>query len=112
MSRHTEVQIISQGGRPAFAVVPYDEWLALTGQQEETGAYIPHEVVGLQLHKGLSLLAAWRVHQGLSQQELADRMGVSQSSVAQMERPGVNPRRGTLERAATALGITVAQLED
>jgi HTH-type transcriptional regulator / antitoxin HipB len=46
-----------------------------------------------------------RADRGLSQQELADRMGVSQSVVARLEAGGVEPRLSTLDRVAQALGV-------
>lgn len=111
MSGHTEVQIIRQGGRPAFAVVPYDQWLALTGKKRDEDVYIPHEVVGLQLH-GNSLIAAWRKHRKLSQKALGEMLGVTQAAVAQMEKGGANLQDKTLERLAEALDATVEQLTE
>lgn len=46
-----------------------------------------------------------RTDRGLSQQELADRMGVAQSVVARIEAGGVEPRLSTLDRVARALGV-------
>lgn len=46
-----------------------------------------------------------RTDRGLSQQELADRMGVAQSVVARIEAGGVEPRLSKLDRVARALGI-------
>ncbi len=74
--------------------------------------YIPHEIVGLCVAGGMSLLAAWRTHKGLSQSELAERMGITQPSVAQMERAGAKLQKRTLEKAAKALGLAVEQLEE
>jgi HTH-type transcriptional regulator/antitoxin HipB len=45
-----------------------------------------------------------RSERGLSQRELAERMGVSQSVVARLEAGGVEPRLTTLDRVARALG--------
>jgi predicted RNase H-like HicB family nuclease/DNA-binding XRE family transcriptional regulator len=42
---------------------------------------------------------------GLSQKELAERLGVSQQQVAKLENPDENPTLKTIERAAEALGI-------
>lgn len=95
-----------------FAVVPYDQYLTLAGQGAETEFYIPHEVVGLCVEKGMSLLAAWRTHKGLSQSELAELMGITQPGVAQMERAGAKLQKRTLEKAAKALGLAVEQLEE
>jgi transcriptional regulator with XRE-family HTH domain len=51
-----------------------------------------------------SLVAEARRSAGLTQSELAGRLGVSQAAVAQLERPDSNPRLATLDRALRALG--------
>ena len=48
-----------------------------------------------------------RRESGLSQTELAARMGTSQSAVARLERGDLDARLSTLERYAAALGRTV-----
>ena len=111
MNVHTDVQIIRQGDRPVFAVVPYDKWLELIGGDDEQ-VYIPHEVVGLQLKQGLSLNAAWRKHLGVTQQELANKTGMSQSAMAQIEKSGANPQEKTLKKIAKALGVSIEQISD
>lgn len=50
------------------------------------------------------LLANARRDAGLTQAELARRLGISQASVAQMEQPASNPRIATLDRALRAAG--------
>jgi transcriptional regulator with XRE-family HTH domain len=50
------------------------------------------------------LLADARRAARLTQAELAQRLGVSQGAVAQLERPGANPTVATLERTLRALG--------
>jgi transcriptional regulator with XRE-family HTH domain len=45
-----------------------------------------------------------RKRAGLTQAELADRLGVSQPTVARLESPRSNPRLSTLERALAATG--------
>ncbi|GAA0280230.1 helix-turn-helix domain-containing protein [Cryptosporangium japonicum] len=52
----------------------------------------------------VSALADHRRAVGLSQTELAARMGTSQSTVARLEAGDVDPRMSTLERYAEALG--------
>ncbi len=112
MSEHTEVQIIRQDGRPAFAVVPYEHWLEVSGQTEDE-VLLPHEVVGYMLNDGLSLIASWRKYKGLSQAELGSRMGgLSQSAIAQIENPDSKPQRRTLEKVAKALGVDIEQLSE
>jgi DNA-binding XRE family transcriptional regulator len=112
MKAPIDVQIIKQEGRPVFAVLPYDQYLKLTGQSTEPDIYIPHEVVGLCVEKEMSLLAAWRTYKGLSQSELAERMEITQPGVAQMERPGAKLQRRTVKKAARALGVHPEQLTE
>jgi transcriptional regulator with XRE-family HTH domain len=50
------------------------------------------------------LLADARRRAELTQVELAQRLAISQASVAQLERPGSNPRIATLDRALRAAG--------
>ncbi|HEY1776093.1 MAG TPA: helix-turn-helix domain-containing protein [Solirubrobacteraceae bacterium] len=50
------------------------------------------------------LLSAARRRAGLTQADLARRLGITQAAVAQLERPGSNPRLATLERALRAAG--------
>jgi len=51
-----------------------------------------------------SLLRSARERAGLTQVELARRLGVSQAAVAKLERPGANPTVDTLDRALWATG--------
>jgi ribosome-binding protein aMBF1 (putative translation factor) len=48
---------------------------------------------------------AAREQAGISQRELARRMGTSQAAVARLEAGGVGATLTTLQRAATALGM-------
>jgi transcriptional regulator with XRE-family HTH domain len=41
---------------------------------------------------------------GLTQAQLAERLGVSQSEIARLERRGANPRLDTLDKAIAATG--------
>ena len=74
----------------------------LSGQQRLHRVSIP-----LQLSLKLSL--RWsRQALGLSQAELAARLGVRQPQVARLERPGANVSLSTLERAFSAMGLSVS----
>ena len=99
MKAHTAVQIIKQDDKPMFAVIPYEQYLTLI-QSADEDVYLPNEVVGLQIEKGLSLIAAWRHYKSLSQLQLADLMGISQPAIAQIEKEGCTPQLATLEKAA------------
>ncbi len=49
-------------------------------------------------------LAVARREVGVTQEELAQRLSVTQSAIAQVERPDGNPTLYTIERIASALG--------
>lgn len=55
-------------------------------------------------------LREWRIHQNLTQQRLADRVGLSKPFISELER-GIKPyNQGTLENLAEALGCGPADL--
>lgn len=110
MSAHTDPQIITQGGKPAFAVIPWDEYQRLTGKGE-ADVWFPNDVVKAN-SRGESLIKAWREHFGMTQEKLAELAGMKQSALARLEQPDANPRRSSLERLALAMNISVEQLED
>ena len=109
MSRPTNIQIIKQNGKPAFAVIPYDEYLKLLPPEEAT---IPHEVVGLVIKKGMNLVKAWRIYLRMTQAEVAKKAGISQAALSQMEKTENRLRTATLEKLAKAMGLAVEQLKD
>ncbi len=57
----TKAKIIEQNGIPAFAVIPYHEYLKLISMAEDDeNAAIPHEVVEFMIEKNGNLVRAWR----------------------------------------------------
>ena len=72
---------------------------------------IPHEVAGLVIEKGWNLAKAWKKYLGMSQKELAKKIGISQPALSRME-CGDNLRDVELEKLAQALGLTPEQLVD
>lgn len=55
----------------------------------------------------LSYLQAERIRQGVSQHELADRIGMKQSQLAKIERMESTPSLTTLNRYAHGLGLEI-----
>jgi len=109
MNAPTNIQIIhGPDGKPAFVVIPYDDYLREHPQDD--GSYVPHEVVALMVDHEWTAVRCWREHLNLTQQEVAARLGISQSAYAQQE-SSRRLRPGTLERIATALGLEVEQLD-
>jgi DNA-binding XRE family transcriptional regulator len=107
MNARTEVQIIhGHDGAPAFAVVPYADWLAIRDREH---SLVPNEVVNLSFDREWTPMRAWREHLGLTQAEVATRAGITQAAYAQMETVD-RPRSATLKKIAKALGVSQEQL--
>lgn len=108
MNARTDFQVIlGKDGKPAFVVVPYDQFRRMRGGAKSSA--VPNKVVNLAFDRGISPMSAWREHLGLTQAEVATRIGITQAAYAQMERVK-RPRKATLEKVAGALGIEVEQL--
>lgn len=71
---------------------------------------IPHEVMKRVIKERYSRMRAWREYLGLTQEEIAAKMGITQAAFSQMEAPRARPRKSTLEKLAKALGLNVEQL--
>lgn len=108
MSTPIEFQTIMENGKPAFAVVKYDDFMRLI----HSSPTIPHEVVGMEIMQGYSLPRAWREYLDLTQEEVAKRMGITQAALSQIEQPGKKLRRATLEKLAEALDLHPEQLRE
>jgi len=106
MNARTEVQIIRQGGQPAFVVLPVSDYEVLLKGHGDKRTTLPHEVVKMNVLDGVSLLRAWRVYFGLGQVELAKKAGVTQSQIANFENGKAIPRADTLLKISAALGVS------
>ena len=73
------------------------------------GGSIPNEVVNLMFDQKVTLARAWREYLGLNKDDVALKMGITQSALAQMEM-SARPRKATRQKLAVALGINVEQL--
>lgn len=109
-----EPQVIKQGDKPAFAVIPWDVYQEPVKNYvpDESEVWFPQEVVEANVVRGESLLKAWRDHLGLSQAEVAKRAGMSQPAYGKLEKPDARHRTNTLRKLAKALGITLEQLTE
>lgn len=58
--------------------------------------------------ENVSLQAAWRILRGLSQREVAAKLGISQSAVSQLEALDSRPQKRTREKLAAIYGCTRA----
>jgi|APAra7269097559_1048567.scaffolds.fasta_scaffold13048_3 DNA-binding XRE family transcriptional regulator len=110
MNAPTNIQIINgPDGKPAYVVIPYADYMR-KHQPEQPDASIPHEVVQLMVLEDMMPARAWREYLGLTQADVAARIGISQSAYAQQEAAPKN-RKATREKIATALGILPEQLD-
>ena len=124
------VQFIKdEKGNRLYAVIPYAEYfrmrLQMSGiddENEEDWEDVPYEsdeyddvgipdsVASIMDKEDVSLQAAWRIYRGLSQQEVADKLGISQSAVSQLESVDSRPQKRTREKLAALYGCQQEQI--
>lgn len=113
--------IKDQNGKPLFVILPIEqfqemellsrfaiesedeaeEWQEIAVETSENdGAPIPNEIVNIMFDEDVSILAAWRIYRRLSQYDVAQQTGLTQSAISQAERKDSKPQRKTLERLA------------
>jgi ribosome-binding protein aMBF1 (putative translation factor) len=81
-----KTQIIFDAGKPAFAVIPYDEYLALTVNKAKKPESSEDELVPFVLGDYIkNPIRVARVDIGLTQQELAKRLDVTQGYISKIE---------------------------
>lgn len=108
MNAPINVQMINgPDGKPAFVVMPYTDFVRQYARDRDL---IPNEVAGKMLVDNMPAARAWREYLGLTQAEVAERAGISQAALAQMESGEHKTRKATREKLAAALAITVGQL--
>ena len=121
------VQTIDRNGKPEYVVLSWADYQALLEAAEDTidGALldaftkklssgedetVPAAVLDALL-AGANPVKVWREYRGLTQDALATQSGISKAYLCQIE---TGKRKGTiktLRAIATALGITVDDLE-
>ena len=113
MSRPIEYQTIEHCGHPAYVLVPWEEWNRikplLEAERARAGG-IPQDVVEAHVLRDEPLIKAWRAYLGITQEELAARLGISQAAVAKFERPAARLRTTTLNKIAAAMGLDAERL--
>ncbi len=117
------VHILERDGRPAFAVLPIEEYERLVAALDDArdaavieafhkslisgeAETFPDEVVN-RLLDGENPVKALRAHRGLTLQQLAEACGVTNSHISQIERGKRSMSAGLLKRIASALGVDV-----
>src|ERR1700754_1957530 len=101
MNAPTNFQVIvGPDGKPAFVVIPYAQFMAERRAERDL---IPHDVVSRTVD-GATPVRAWREHLGLTQADMAERLGITQSAYAQQESSN-RLRKTSREKIASALGV-------
>ena len=118
------IQFITDSrGKRISAVVPIELFEKLTRDsdiaelyepvQNETGTSdnvrYPNEGINIRSEKGCTMQAAWRVYRGLTQKQVAEALGIKQSTVSEFEK-SERPRKDNLERLATLYKCSPEQL--
>ncbi len=123
MTEMKNVTIIKEGGSPAYAVLPYQDYIQIvekledmediqdaneisyrikSGEEETIPAHVVRELMESERP-----LRIWRTYRGLTQQTLADQIDISKSYYSQIEsgnRPG---SAAVLKRISAALNVSL-----
>ena len=86
------------------------EYVASLNRETGASPVIPLAVSKAANMEEKSLVRAWREYKGLSQADMAERMGISRPAYAQLEAKGANLRATTMHRLAVALDVQREQL--
>lgn len=117
--RFHKPQIIKEGGKPAFAVLPYDEYEALLDIFDELSDVhdyniamntetenIPAHVVD-KLLDGQNPLKVWREYRNLTQAEVAKDVEISVPFLSQIETNKRMPSLRIYQKLANTLGVSL-----
>jgi len=120
------VQVISQNGKPEYAVLPYSDYLVLVEQAEmleDIHSYdeaknsiasgdeelIPASVVNA-LADGGNPIKVWREYRELTQQKVAEEIGISIPFVSQLETGKRKASIDVLKKLALLLKVDIDDL--
>jgi len=116
-------KILEANGKPVYAIVPYDEYIALRELAEDAGdaatllefarrrgktaePTVPVEVAD-RLLAGVPPLRVWREFRGMTARELAGKVGVTPAHVSKIESGKGDPSLGLLRALAGVLAVDV-----
>jgi DNA-binding XRE family transcriptional regulator len=120
------VQILENNGKPEWAILPYAEYLALVEDAEdkedirdydeltagiETGTVelFPDSVVA-EMISGKNPIKLWREYRELTQQQLAEKAGISIPFLSQLESGKRNSSTKVLVALSSALSVDIELL--
>lgn len=105
--------ITNSKGEKLSAIVPMDLFkkLIFNSELDELYEYLeterglsdnvkyPNEVIDIFSSKNCSMQAAWRLYRGMTQKQVAEKLGITQATVSEFEK-SEKPRKDNLERLA------------
>lgn len=119
------VQVIEKNGQPEWAVIPYEQYLRLieatemladiaafdeAKQRVADGEELVPSAVTYAILDGANPLRVWREYRGLTQQQLADTVGISKPYLSQLEAGQRTGSTNVLNALAQALNVTLDDL--
>lgn len=121
------VQVIEKNGQIEWAVIPYPEYQKLLDAWEmlediraydeakaniEAGEELIPSKVAYALLDGKNPIRVWRQYRGLTQQQLAKKVGISKPYLSQLESGKRNGTTDILKNIAQALDVGLDELVD
>ena len=110
-------------GETQFVILPIDEYRRLIDDNSDEkwedipskatefdDVTIPHDIVKIMSEKEVSAIAAWRIYRGLTQAQAAEKAGISQAALSQIEKVGTRPQAKTREQFAVIYDCLPNQL--
>ncbi|HFC8535949.1 TPA: helix-turn-helix transcriptional regulator [Neisseria bacilliformis] len=118
------VQYINdKNGETQFVILPIEEYRRLTGDDNDDeweevpyeasefdDVSLPFAIADIMTGRDVSAIAAWRIHRGLTQAQAAEKAGISQAALSQIEKKGARPQSKTREQFAAIYGCLPEQL--
>jgi DNA-binding XRE family transcriptional regulator len=118
------VQVIEKNGKPEWAVIPYEEYQRLLEEAEMLQDIQAYDEAKLSVAGGEELILSevtyaildgenpvrvWREYRGLTQQQVAEKAGISKPYLSQLE---TGQRKGTMEVLSAIARALDVSLED
>lgn len=105
--------ITNSKGEKLSAIVPMDLFkkLIFNSELDELYEYLetergpsdnvkyPNKVIDIFSSKNCTMQAAWRLYRGMTQKQVAEKLGITQATVSEFEK-SEKPRKDNLERLA------------